>query len=124
MNTTAGKSRYASIFPEDSANSLFYEMTHLSMTMTCSFRQTAQEFLFKPVFEHSSFHRSAVGVRSKQSAFTLRRDKPNSSMTLAANANIDTFSSFTAHILAVHLRLESSFIDISELFFGNVFDFF
>ncbi len=45
-------------------------------------------------------------------------------MTLAANADVDALSSFTAYILAVHLRLDSGFIDIYELFFGNVFDFF
>ena len=45
-------------------------------------------------------------------------------MPLAANADVDAFSSFTAHILAVHLRLNAGFIDIDELFFGNVFDFF
>ncbi len=45
-------------------------------------------------------------------------------MALAANADIDALSAFTARILAVHLRLETGFIDIYELFFGNVFDFF
>ena len=45
-------------------------------------------------------------------------------MTLTANAHIDALSVFTARILAVHLRLETGFIDIYELFFGNVFDFF
>ena len=87
------------------------------------FRQTAQEFVFKPVFEHRSVHRSAVGVRRKQSAFTLCRNQPNSSMTLAANADIDALSPFTARILAVQLRLNTSFINIYELFWGNVFDF-
>ena len=42
-------------------------------------------------------------------------------MTLAANADIDALS---ARILAVHLRLDSGFIDVYELFFGNIFDFF
>ena len=45
-------------------------------------------------------------------------------MTLAADTNINPFSSFTARILAVHLRLETGFIDIYDLFFGNVFVFF
>ena len=45
-------------------------------------------------------------------------------MALAADTNIDPFSSFTARILAVHLRLGTGFIDVYELFFGNVFDFF
>ena len=45
-------------------------------------------------------------------------------MTLAANADIDALSAFTARILAVHLRLDASFIYIDEPFFGNVFDFF
>ncbi len=45
-------------------------------------------------------------------------------MPLAADANIDPFSSFTACILAVHLRLDSGFIDIYEHFVGNVFNFF
>ncbi len=45
-------------------------------------------------------------------------------MPLAADANVEPFSSMTAGILAVHLRLETGFIDIYELFFGNVFDFF
>ena len=43
-------------------------------------------------------------------------------MTLAANADIDALSAFTARILAEHLRLYASFIDIYELFFENVFD--
>ena len=45
-------------------------------------------------------------------------------MTLAANADVDALSAFTARILAVHLRLKTGFLDIYELFFGNVFDFF
>ena len=45
-------------------------------------------------------------------------------MTLAADADVDTLSAFTVCRLAVHLRLKNSFIDIYELFFGNVFDFF
>ena len=45
-------------------------------------------------------------------------------MALAADGNIPPFYSFTAHILAVHLHLDSGFIDIYELFFGNIFDFF
>ena len=45
-------------------------------------------------------------------------------MTLAANADVDALSAFTARILAIHLRLGTGFIDIYELFFGNVFDFF
>ena len=45
-------------------------------------------------------------------------------MTLAADTNIDALSAFTVRILAVHLRLETGFIDIDEPFFGNVFDFF
>ena len=45
-------------------------------------------------------------------------------MPLAANADVDVLSAFTVRILAVHLRLETGFIDIYELFFGNVFDFF
>ena len=45
-------------------------------------------------------------------------------MMLAADTNIDLFSSFTAYIAAVHLRLNAGFIDIYELFFGNAFDFF
>ena len=45
-------------------------------------------------------------------------------MTLAANADVDALSAFTARILAIHLRLNAGFIDIYELFFGNVFDFF
>ena len=45
-------------------------------------------------------------------------------MTLAANADIDALSAFTVRIFAIHLRLNASFIDIYELFFGNVFDFF
>ncbi len=44
-------------------------------------------------------------------------------MMLAANADIDALSAFTARILAIHLRLNAGFIDIYELFFGNVFDF-
>ena len=63
-------------------------------------------------------------MRSKQRALTLCRNKPNSSMTLTADADIDALSAFTAHILAVYLRLDAVFIDIYELFFGNVFDFF
>jgi len=74
-------------------------------------------------FEQESLHRSVVGVRSKQRTFTLCRNQSNSSMTLAADTNIDPFSAFTAHILAIHLRLYASLIDIYELFFGNVFDF-
>ena len=45
-------------------------------------------------------------------------------MALTADADIDALSAFTAHILAVYLRLDAVFIDIYELFFGNVFDFF
>ena len=45
-------------------------------------------------------------------------------MTLAANADVDALSAFTASILAVYLRLETGFIDVYELFFGNIFDFF
>ena len=45
-------------------------------------------------------------------------------MMLAANADVDAHSSFTAYILAVHLRLETGFIDIDEPFVGNAFDFF
>ena len=45
-------------------------------------------------------------------------------MALAVNADVDALSAFTAHILAVHLRLENSFIDNMRAFFGNVFDFF
>ena len=45
-------------------------------------------------------------------------------MLLAANADVDTISVFTALILAVHLHLETGFINMYELFFGNVFDFF
>ena len=45
-------------------------------------------------------------------------------MMLAADTNIAPFSSFIVCILAVHLRLETGFIYIDELFFGNVFDFF
>ena len=45
-------------------------------------------------------------------------------MALAADTNIDALSSFTARILAVHLRLDVGFIDIYDPFFGNVFDFF
>ena len=45
-------------------------------------------------------------------------------MALAANADVDAFSAFTACILAIHLCLEAGFIDVYELFFGNVFDFF
>ena len=45
-------------------------------------------------------------------------------MTLAVNADVDAHSPVTAHILAIHLRLYASLIDIYELFFGNVFDFF
>ena len=86
--------------------------------------QLLLQFLFKPVFEHRSVHRSAVGVRSKQSTFTLRCNKPNSSMALAADTDVDALSAFTARILAVHLRLDSGFIDIYELLFGNVFNFF
>ena len=43
-----------------------------------------------------SLHRSAVGVRSKQSALTLCRNKPNSSMTLAANARIGLVAALCA----------------------------
>ncbi len=94
------------------------------MMMTCLFGKQLNNLSSNPLFEQRSFHRSAVGVRSKQGAFTLCRNKPNSSMTLAANADVDALSAFTARILAVHLRLDSGFIDIYELFFGNVFDFF
>ena len=45
-------------------------------------------------------------------------------MPLAANADVDALSAFTARILAVHLGLDSGFIDKYELFFENVFDFF
>ena len=45
-------------------------------------------------------------------------------MTLAADADVDALPAFTARILAVHLRLDSGFIDIYELFFGNGFNFF
>ena len=45
-------------------------------------------------------------------------------MTFAADTNIDPFAAFTARILAIHLRLDSGFIYIDELFFGNDFDFF
>ena len=45
-------------------------------------------------------------------------------MVLDADMNIGPLSSFTACMLAVHLHLYPSFIDIYELFFGNVFDFF
>ena len=74
--------------------------------------QLLLQFLFKPLFEHRSFHRSAVGVRSKQRTLTLCRNKPNSSMMLAADADVDALPSFTARILAVHLRQDSGFIDV------------
>ena len=45
-------------------------------------------------------------------------------MALAVNADVDALSAFTARILEVHLRLDVGFIDISELLFGNAFDFF
>ena len=45
-------------------------------------------------------------------------------MALAVNADVDALSAFTARILAIHLRLEIGFIDISEPSFGNAFDFF
>ena len=45
-------------------------------------------------------------------------------MALAANADVDALPAFTVRILAIHLRLETGLIDIYELFFGNVFDFF
>ena len=45
-------------------------------------------------------------------------------MPLPADENIHPFSSFTARILTVRLRLNAGFIDIDEPFFGNVFDFF
>ena len=43
---------------------------------------------------------------------------------LAANTNVDALSSFTACISAIPLRLNAGFIDIYELFSGNVFIFF
>ena len=57
-------------------------------------------------------------------SFTVRRNQPNSTLPLAADADIDALSAFTARILAVHLRLETGFIDIYERFFRNIFDFF
>lgn len=45
-------------------------------------------------------------------------------MALTADTNVNALSSFTAYISAIHLRLNTSFIDIYALFFGNIFDFF
>ncbi len=41
-------------------------------------------------------------------------------MVLAANTNIDELSSFTACISAIPLRLNVGFIDIYELFSGEI----
>ena len=92
--------------------------------MPCPFGKQLSNSSSNHSFEQESLHRSAVGVRSKQRTFTLCRNQPNSSMTLAVNADVDAHSPVTAHILAIHLRLYASLIDIYELFFGNVFDFF
>ena len=74
-------------------------------------RQTAQQFDFKPVFEHGSFHHSAVGVRNKQDSFTLCRSKPDSSIALAAHADIDALPAFTACIAAVHLQIQAFLLE-------------
>ena len=97
VNTAVEKSRSASIFPQGSVKPFFMKRHVVHDDMP--FGKTVQQFVFKPLFEHISFHRSAVGVRSKQSAFTLCRNKPDSSIALAADANIDPFSSFIANCL-------------------------
>ena len=51
-------------------------------------------------------------------------DKTNLTIPLAADTNVNPFFALTACILAIHLCLNAYFIDIYELFFGNVFDFF
>jgi len=62
--------------------------------------------------------------RDNQFTFTLCRNNSNSGMALTADTNVNALSSFTAYISAIHLRLNTSFIDIYALFFGNIFDFF
>ena len=47
----------------------------------------------------------------------MRRDKPNPSIALAADMNVDLFPTLTARILTVYLRLEANFIDMYELSF-------
>ena len=67
------------------------------------FGQVFQQCLFKPVLEENAIYLPFILKGSKQFTRALRRGKPNSSMALAADADVDAHSAFTACIVAIWL---------------------
>ena len=78
---------------------------------------SSNQFSNTQAFIVLSYEQGAINFR------TLRRNKPNSTMPLALMRIFTRFPRLLAHI-GGHLRLNAGFIDIYELFFGNVFNFF